>query len=145
MPAATYNFSIEKGTAFVISFEYKNNNNAAINLTNWAARLRWKEDQTEEPTIRTFLTSTRSSSYEFTIQPISGRIILKIPASQTAQYDFSTASYDLELQEPNDLYDGGGKKIFRILEGTITLIARNIDDADTFSGVFDEQDSCETC
>lgn len=144
MPAATYNFSIEKGTAFVISFEYQNNNTAPINLTNWAARLRWKEDQAE-PTIRTFLTSTRNSQYEFTIQPLLGRIILKIPASQTAQYDFSTAAYDLELQEPNDLYDGGGKKVFRILEGTINLITRNIDDSDTFSGVFDEQDSCETC
>jgi hypothetical protein len=144
MPAATYNFSIEKGTAFVISFEYQNNNTAPINLTNWAARLRWKEDQTE-PTVRTFLTSTRNSEYEFTIQPLLGRIILKIPASQTAQYNFSTATYDLELQEPNDLYDGGGKKIFRILEGTISLITRNIDDSDTFSGVFDEQDSCETC
>lgn len=144
MPAATYNFSIEKGTAFVISFEYQADNNSPINLTNWAARLRWKEDQ-EEPTIRTFLTSTRNSSYEFTIQPLEGRIILKIPATQTAQYDFGLATYDLELQEPNDLYDGGGKKVFRILEGTIELIARNIDDTDTFSGVFDQQDSCETC
>lgn len=144
MPAATYNFSIEKGTAFVISFEYQADNNSPINLTNWAARLRWKEDQ-EEPTIRTFLTSTRNSSYEFTIQPLKGRIILKIPATQTAQYDFGLATYDLELQEPNDLYDGGGKKVFRILEGTIDLIARNIDDTDTFSGVFDQQDSCETC
>ena len=144
MPAATYNFSIEKGTAFVISFEYQSNNNAPINLTNWAARLRWKEDQTE-PTVRTFLTSTRNSSYEFTIQPLLGRVILKIPASETAQYSFSRATYDLELQEPNDLYDGGGKKVFRILQGTISLIARNIDDTNTFSGVFDEQDSCETC
>lgn len=144
MPAATYNFSIEKGTAFVISFEYQSNNNAPINLTNWAARLRWKEDQTE-PTVRTFLTSTRNSSYEFTIQPLLGRVILKIPASETAQYSFSRATYDLELQEPNDLYDGGGKKVFRILQGTINLIARNIDDTNTFSGVFDEQDSCETC
>ena len=34
MPAANYNFSIEKGTAFVISFEYKDDNNDIINLTN---------------------------------------------------------------------------------------------------------------
>lgn len=144
MPAATYNFSIEKGTAFVISFEYQNNNNAPINLTNWVARLRWKEDQAE-PTIRTFVTTTRNSLYEFTIQPLIGKILLKIPASQTAQYNFTRATYDLELQEPNDLYDGGGKKVFRILEGSITLIRRNIDDTEIFSEVFDQQDSCENC
>jgi len=144
MPAATYNFTIEKGTAFVISFEYQNNNNSPINLTNWAARLRWREDQ-EEPVIRTFLTETRNSSYEFTMQPLLGRILLKIPANETAQYNFSQAVYDLELQEPNDLYDGGGKKVFRILEGNISLISRNIDDTDAFSGVFDKQDSCRNC
>ena len=31
MPAADYGFSIEKGTAFVISFEYKDDNNNPIN------------------------------------------------------------------------------------------------------------------
>ena len=31
MPAANYNFTIEKGTAFVISFEYKDNDNNIIN------------------------------------------------------------------------------------------------------------------
>jgi len=144
MPAATYDFNIEKGTAFVISFQYLQDDGTAINLTNWAARLRWKEDQAD-PTIRTFITNTRNSNYEFTIQPLSGRIYLKIPAAQTAQYNFGLANYDLELQEPNDLYDGGGKKVFRILEGTINLIPRNIDDSDTFSGVFDQQDSCRNC
>lgn len=144
MPAANYNFNIEKGTAFVISFEYLNNGNVPINLTNWAARLRWKEDQ-EDPIIRTFITNTTSAEYEFYIKPLLGQLILKIPASQTAQYDFNNAVYDLELQEPNDLYDGGGKKVFRILEGSISLIPRNIDDTDSFSGVFDQQDSCRNC
>ena len=44
MPAAEYNFNIEKGTAFVISFEYKDDNELPINLTNWCARLRWKDN-----------------------------------------------------------------------------------------------------
>ena len=66
MPAANYNFTIEKGTAFVISFEYKDDNENIIDLTNWVARLRWKDS---ESNITTFITDTRSSEYEFIITP----------------------------------------------------------------------------
>lgn len=142
MPAATYNFTIEKGTAFVIAFEYQDDTNVAINLTNWCARLRWVDNNGN---IMAFNSGTKNSSYEMTIDPILGKVTLKIPASQTAAYDFTTASYDLELQEPNDLYDGGGKKIFRILQGVITLQERNVPDTDAFSCSFDSQDSCRTC
>tara|TARA_Y100000004_G_C8787016_1_gene357538 strand:+ start:117 stop:548 length:432 start_codon:yes stop_codon:yes gene_type:complete len=142
MPAASYNFTIEKGTAFVISFEYKDNDENIINLTNWVARLRWKDNN---DVIRTFLTNTRTSEYEFIITPLDGKITLKIPAAQTAAYDFTSANYDLELQEPNDLYSGGGKKVFRILAGTISVIARNVTDTTAFTGVFDVQDNCGNC
>ncbi len=142
MPAANYNFTIEKGTAFVISFEYKDNDNNIIDLTNWVARLRWKDNTS---VIKTFVTNTRNSEYEFIITPTDGKITLKIPAAQTASYTFSSATYDLELQEPNDLYSGGGKKVFRILAGTITVLSRNVSDIDAFTGVFDVQDNCGTC
>lgn len=144
MPAADYSFTMEKGTAFVISFEYKNDNNTPINLTNWCARLRWIEDQAS-PTIRTFITNTRNSQYEFIIEPLEGKIILRIPASETAQYSFGSALYDMELQEPNDLYSGGGKKVFRILQGTISLISRNVPGTDAFQCDPDTQDDCGTC
>lgn len=142
MSAANYNFNIEKGTAFVISFEYRNDANEIINLTNWCARLRWQDNQGN---IQTFVTDTRNSNYEFIIEPTLGKIILKIPASVTAAYTFTTAGYDLELQEPNDLYSGGGRKVFRILEGNINTIARNVPDSDAFSCSFDTQDDCGMC
>ena len=142
MAAANYSFSIEKGTAFVISFEYQDDTNTSINLTNWCARLRWKDNNDN---IKTFTTNTRNSEYEFTIDPLVGKITLRIPAAQTAQYDFTSASYDLELQEPNDLYSGGGKKVFRILQGTVGIIERNVPDSDAFSCNFDTQDDCGTC
>lgn len=142
MAAANYSFSIEKGTAFVISFEYQDDSNTAINLTNWCARLRWKDNNDN---IKTFTTNTRNSEYEFTIDPLVGKLTLRIPAAQTAQYDFTSASYDLELQEPNDLYSGGGKKVFRILQGTVSIIERNVPDTDAFSCNFDSQDDCGTC
>jgi len=142
MAAADYSFTIEKGTAFVISFEYRNDANDVINLTNWVARLRWKDN---EDNIQTFIKDTRNSNYEFTMEPSLGKIILKIPASVTAAYTFSTANYDLELQEPNDLYSGGGKKVFRILQGSISTIERNVPDTTSFSASFDTQDDCGMC
>jgi hypothetical protein len=145
MAAAEYSFTIEKGTAFVIAFEYKNDNNSPINLTNWCARIRWIEDQSNTPIVRTFTTNVRNSAYEFTLDPLNGKLVLKIPASETAQYTFGSARYDLELQEPNDLYSGGGKKVFRILQGSITLISRNVPGTDAFQCDINSQDDCGTC
>jgi len=144
MPAADYNFSIEKGTAFVIAFEYRDDMNVPVNITNWCARIRWIEDQ-ETPITRTFITNTRSSEYEFTIDPLIGKVLLKIPAAQTALYNFGTARYDFELQEPNDLYSGGGKKVFRILQGGVSLISRNVPGTDAFECNIDTQNDCGTC
>lgn len=145
MPAADYNFTIEKGTAFVIAFEYRDDTNIPIDITNWCARIRWIEDQAENPTVRAFVTNTRTSAYEFTIDPLIGKILLKIPAAETASYNFGSARYDFELQEPNDLYSGGGKKVFRILQGSVSLIARNVPGTDAFGCNIDTQSDCGTC
>lgn len=142
MPAADYSFPIEKGTSFFISFDYKDDTRNAINLTNWCARLRWIDNNGE---IKTFITNTTNSEYQFNIDPLIGRIILKFPASTTAAFNFITASYDLELQEPNDLYNGGGKRVFRILQGNINLVTRNVTGDDAFLCETDQQDPCNNC
>lgn len=144
MPAAEYNFTIEKGTSFVIAFEYKDDNQVPINMTNWCARIRWIEDQ-ENPIIRTFSTNTRNNNYELTVDPLLGKVILKLSAAFTASLNFSNARYDFELQEPNDLYSNGGKKIFRILQGTIALLNRNVPGDDAFACDTDVQNDCGTC
>jgi len=145
MPAAEYNFTIEKGTSFVIAFEYKDDNQIPINMTNWCARIRWIEDQAENPTIRTFTTNSRSSDYEFTIDPLLGKVILKLSAGFTASLNFGNARYDFELQEPNDLYSSGGKKIFRILQGAISLVNRNVPGDDPFACDTNLQNDCGSC
>ena len=149
MAAADYSFSIEKGTAFVMAFEYRDDTNTPINITNWCARKRWIEDTidetTQSPRIRTFITNTSNSAYEFYIEPLLGKIVLKIPASQTVQYNFGVARYDFELQEPNDLYSGGGRKVFRILQGTISLISRNVPGDEVFICNTEGLNNCGTC
>jgi len=145
MPAAEYSFTIEKGTSFVIAFEYRDDTNIPINITNWCARIRWIEDQSPTPTVRTFVTNTRNSDYEFTIDPALGKVVLKLSAAFTASLSFGSARYDFELQEPNDLYTGGGRKVFRILQGNIGLLTRNVPGEDPFSCDINVQNDCGTC
>ena len=70
MSAANYNFNIEQGTAFVISFEYRNDANDIINLTNWCAQLIWKTERYESKVV----TSVNSSD---TIQVSDPSLLVK--------------------------------------------------------------------
>jgi subtilisin-like proprotein convertase family protein len=55
-----------------------------------------------------------------------GQITLTIPARITNSYTFDSAVYDLDVQEPNETYTGSGLKRYRLLQGGIGLIKRNI-------------------
>ena len=133
MPAANYNFTIEQGSSFAISFQYLDNEQNPIDITNWCARLRWKEDAIDPDTgtnrIRTFVTPTISAEYSFTTIPKEGKMILKIPANETATYDFNTAIMT-QRAGTQRLNSGGGKIVFRILQGIVTLTRPNVPDPD---------------
>lgn len=123
MAASKYDFSIEQGTSFKISLIYKDSEGNPINLTNWCARLIWR---TNNGTTQTFSTDNLDYSvYKFILDEVAGKLTLLIPADTTNNFNFSTAKYDLELQSPDDLYDGGGKYTTRLLFGTINLVKRN--------------------
>ena len=74
MPAANHNFTIEQGSAFEIVFEFINNNNNPIDLTNWCALLQWidNEDNTE-----IFNTNYEGDSYRMFVDSL-GKITLQI-------------------------------------------------------------------
>lgn len=145
MPAANYNFSIEKGTSFTIAFEYRDSSQTPINLTNWCARLRYVDDLGN---IVSYETNTVNEDYSFTLDALNGKVILKIPAIKTAAIAWNSAKYDLELQEPDDLYSSSlteNKKVYRILEGTISTITKNIETYTSFGCTPGEVSSCRTC
>jgi hypothetical protein len=123
MAASKYDFAIEQGTSFSLSLVYKDQNDVIINLTGYCARLILRTNSGEVKVFST--TETDYSQYKFTIEPLAGRLLLKIPASSTNSYSFLSAKYDLEIQSPVDHYTGGGKSITRILYGTITIVGRN--------------------
>jgi hypothetical protein len=123
MAAGKYDFAIEQGTSFKISWIYKDQNGTPINLTNWCARLIWKTNLNATQSFHS--ENNDYSVYKFTIDDLNGKLTLLIPAATTNSFLFNTAKYDLELQSPDDLYaNGGGKYITRILFGTVSIVKR---------------------
>jgi hypothetical protein len=122
MAAGKYDFTIEQGSSFKLSLIYKDQNENPVNLTDWCARLTWK---TNTNLTQVFLSSNIDYSvYKFSIDPIAGKLTLMIPANTTNAFNFSNCKYDLELQSPDDIYDGGGKYTTRLLFGMINIVKR---------------------
>lgn len=124
MAANQYDFKIEQGSSFKLSFIYKDSDKNPIDVSGYCARLTWK---TNTNIVQTFTTENVDySTYKFVIDTptTDGKMTLYLPASTTNDYDFSTAKYDLELQSTTDLYTGGGKEVLRILYGNVTISKR---------------------
>ncbi len=87
MPAANHNITIEQGSAFEIVFEFINNNNLPIDLTNWCAILQWIDDQDNT---EIFNTNYDGDDYRMFVDSL-GKITLQIPAKITKDYNFDSA------------------------------------------------------
>jgi hypothetical protein len=122
MKASLYDFAIDQGSSFRLSFIYKDAQGNPIDLTGWCARLIWK---TNKGDVQTFITTNVDYTiYKFTIDPLLGKVTLLLPPSTTNNLAFNTAKYDLELQSDDEIYTGAGKNIIRLLYGNITLNPR---------------------
>lgn len=122
MAATKYDFNIERGSSFRITFSYKNSDGDPIDLNNWCAQLIWTSDTGDNYTFST--DNVDYSLYTFSINDSVGDITLTIPASITNTYNFKTAKYDLDLKSPEVFSDGGDNYITRILYGNICIIQR---------------------
>ena len=122
MAASKYDFVIEQGSSFILSLVYKDANGDVINLTGWCARLVWKTNNSATQVFST--ENVDYSVYKFSIDPSLGKITLLIPANTTNGFSFNTAKYDLELKSDDDLYNGGGKSVIRLLFGTASVVKR---------------------
>ena len=121
MAAAKYDFDIEQGSSFTISFTYKDNTNTVVNISNWCARIIMT---TSDNQTITYSSGTTSSSYKMSLDGPTGKITLLLPAITTNNFTFKTAKYDLELESDDVLYSGGGNYTNRILYGVITIVKR---------------------
>ena len=121
MAAAKYDFDIEQGSSFTISFTYKDSTNTVVNISNWCARIIMTTSDNQTITYSSGITS---SSYKMSLDGPTGKITLLLPAITTNNFTFKTAKYDLELESDDVLYSGGGNYTNRILYGVITIVKR---------------------
>ena len=122
MSASKYDFTIEQGSSFKLSLIYKDKDQNPIDLTNWCARLTWKNNNNATQIFTT--ENLDPSLYSFAIDGLTGKITLMIPSETTNGFNFSYAKYDLELQSPDNLYAGGGKYTVRLLFGVVNIVKR---------------------
>lgn len=111
MRAGKYNTVIEQGAVFRRSMIWKDSNNAVIDLTGYTAEMQIRQKKDSETILHTLSTSNGG----ITITGAQGKIDLFISADTTAEFDFTSAYYDLELNPGDD-----AEKV-RMLEGIISL------------------------
>jgi len=125
MSASKYDFQIEQGSSFRMSLIYKDSDANPIDLANYCARITWKTNTNKSQVFTT--ENSDFSLYKFYIESptTDGKLTLLLPASTTNSFNFTSAKYDLELQnKSSELYTGGGAETFRILYGNISLVKR---------------------
>jgi hypothetical protein len=122
MAAAKYDFDVEQGSSYNLTFIYKNNAGTAINITDWCARI--LITTSDNQTI-TYTSGNSNSDYQMSIDGVNGKITLMLPASTTNNFAFKTAKYDFELESNDIFYTNGGRYTTRVLFGLITIIKRN--------------------
>lgn len=123
MAAGSYNFVIEQGASYGISIQYANASGVPIDLSQFShARMQWQTDTEASLFFTTNNTNSGLYLFEFGSPLSSGIINLKIPASITGGYTFTSAEYDLELVSNNDFYNGGGPEVIRLLQGNVTIL-----------------------
>jgi len=122
MPAANYNFVIEQGSAFKITFLYADENGNAVDIRDYCVLMQWLTDTGDA-----YIFSNRYTGDEYDFQANSdGTIVLQIPARITNTYTFNSFIYDLDLQEPREQYPGGGLTTYRLATGSVGIVKRNI-------------------
>ena len=47
MAASRYDFAIEQGSTFRLSLVYKDSSKTPVDITNWCARLTWKNNKNQ--------------------------------------------------------------------------------------------------
>ena len=110
MPASTYNFTIEQGATFSITFGYRAANGTPINLSGYSARMHARQPLESS---RTLINATTVNGL-LTIAAVDVTVTLSLSAAQTAALNFEKARYDLEIESV-------GGVVTRLVEGTITL------------------------
>ena len=119
MPAAIYNFEIEKGSDFSISFQYNDAAGVPIDLSGKCVQFKMLMSNGDQYVFSSAAPATYSSNGWSLSADNLGKISLKIRSTITVDLTGTSCSYDL------DVSDTTGN--IRLAAGSISFVSRNID------------------
>jgi len=122
MPAAIYNFEIEKGSDFSISFQYNDAAGVPIDLSGKCVQLKMLMSNGDQYVFSSAAPATYSSDGWSLSADNLGKISLKILSTTTLGFIGTSCVYDL------DVSDATGN--IRLAAGSISFVSRNIDPLD---------------
>jgi hypothetical protein len=108
--ATQKNFEIDQNTTFTFVIEYKDPTGTPINLTGASAKLQVRDTKGGSKLAFT-LTSPASG---ITIDPLLGKLTVRMTPTQTNKLFYPKSSYDLMITDSNTVKT-------KLIEGFITL------------------------
>jgi subtilisin-like proprotein convertase family protein len=126
MPAAEYNFFIEQGSNFDITFQYLDENNNPIALSSTEDCIVFKFQPDDLGIVKFPGVTYSSSASDISLRTITigsnGQILLSLKYSDTKEFGWDTAKYDLYLIKDRNSSPTVNKKQYRLATGTISLV-----------------------
>lgn len=123
MAAVTFNFTVEQGSDFEVSFQYNDANGNGVDLSNKCILLRWTQNDGNGQAFSSQSNSSldpQNGGYTL-VANNEGLIVLTISSEKTKTYTFDNAIYDLDIIETvNNV-----SKNTRIVTGSAVLFKRN--------------------
>lgn len=111
--AATYSFTMDKGTTFSSTIIWKDANGVPINLSNYAARMQIRRSTTGNALIH----ALSSEDSTIVIDGPNGSMTLGIPADDSVNFPAGKHVYDLEVEELTT------NVVTRLIRGSFVVIS----------------------
>lgn len=108
--AAQKNFQVDQNTTFTFIVEYKDSNDSPINLTNASAKMQVRDSKGGTKLAFTLTSPTGG----ITIDPLLGKVTIKMTPTQTSKLFYPKSEYDLMITDSN-------LNKIKLLEGFLTL------------------------
>ena len=108
--AGQKNFEVDHNATFTFIVEYKDDNNLPINLTGASAKMQVRDSKGGQK----LAFSLTSPGGGITIDPLLGKLTIKITPTQTNKMFYPKSEYDIMITDSN------ANKI-KLLEGYMTL------------------------
>jgi hypothetical protein len=109
--ANTYNATMDQGSDWFLSLEYKDGAGNPINLTGYTAAMQLRQYYESTTAVLTL-----NSTTGITITPATGKLDIHATATQTAAVPAGKYVYDLEIKSTGNI-------VTRLIQGVITVSA----------------------